>query len=102
MEKFKIYSNDAYDFNNIAQIQDFYKLTGKNDVLKKIEKADKNKLYMRIVADKSDNSVTMSLFEPRISQNPQIKLPDLLIDYEEYTIKEADGFIDLSEYMEFN
>lgn len=101
MNKFKIYSNDAYDFNDIGQIEDFYKLTGKKEVLKKINENNKNKIYMRIVADKSDNSVTMSLFEPRTSQNAQIKLPDLLLDYEEYAIKDADGFIDLSEYMEF-
>ncbi|MDD3014711.1 MAG: hypothetical protein PHC34_13505 [Candidatus Gastranaerophilales bacterium] len=101
MEKFKIYSNDAYDFNNVAQIQDFYKLVGKKDVLKKITEANKDKIYMRIVADKSDKSITMSLFEPRTSQNVQIKLPDLLLDYEEYKIKEADAFLDLTEYMEF-
>jgi len=101
MEKFKIYSNDAYDFNDAEQIQDFYKLIGKKDVLKKITESNKDKIYMRIVADKSDNSVIMSLFEPRISPNAQIKLPDLLLDDQEYTIKEADSFLDLSEYMEF-
>jgi len=101
MDKFKIYSNDAYDFNDVGQIEDFYKTIGKKEVLKKINDSNKSRIYMRIVADKSDNSVTMSLFEPRTSQNAQIKLPDLLLDYEEYTIKEADSFLDLTEYTEF-
>lgn len=101
MDKFKIYSNDAYDFNDLGQIEDFYKIIGKKEVLKKINDSNKDKIYMRIVTDKADNSVTTSLFQPRTSPNPQIKLPDLLLDYEEFTIKEANAFLDLSEYMEF-
>lgn len=102
MEKFKIYSNDAYDFNDLAQIEDFYNLIGNKAVLKKINDSNKDKIYLRIVADKKDGSVIISLNQDRSQEAAKFKLPDLVLDDLEFTLKEADKFIDLSEYMEFD
>ena len=102
MEKFKIYSNDAYDFNNLSQIEEFYNLIGNKAILKKINDSNRDKIYLRIVADKSDNSVAISLNQDRSKEAAAIKLPDLVLDYLEFTIPETDKFLDLSEYMELD
>lgn len=102
MEKFKIYSNDPYDFNCIEQIIDFYKLIENKDALKKITDSNKDKLYLRIIADKAENNVIATLFQDRTKEASHIKLPDLVVEYSEYTLAEAESFIDLSEYMEFD
>ena len=102
MEKFKIYSNDAYDFNNLSQIEDFYNLIGNKAVLKKINDSNRDKIYLRIVADKADGSVMISLNQDRSKQAAAIKLPDLVLDDLEFTLAEAEKFLDLSEYMEFD
>lgn len=101
MEKFKIYSNDPYDFNDIEQIEQFYKLTGNSNALKQITKAEKEKIYLKIFADKKLNEVEISLIENRKNGNGKIKLPDLVLDYAECSIKDAEKFLDFSEYIQF-
>ena len=100
MEKFKVYSNDPYDFYDLQQIADFYELIGNKAVLKKIDDSNKDKIYLRIVADKSENNVLLSLYQDRSKEKSHIKLPDLVIDDQEFTISAAEKFLDLSEYME--
>lgn len=102
MEKFKIYSNDAYDFNDLEQIGDFFSLVGNKSILKKINDINKDKIYLRIVVDKSEDNVAISLNQDRSGEVTSIKLPDLVIDYQEFTLSESQKFIDLTEYMEYD
>jgi hypothetical protein len=102
MEKFKIYSNDPYDFNDYAQIEEFYKLIKNQTVLNKISDENKDKIYLKIVTDKKEDLVEVSLIQSRKNETARIKLPDLVLDYQEFKIKDADKFIDLTEYMEFD
>lgn len=100
MEKFKVYSNDPYDFYDQAQISEFYALIGKKDVLKKINDENKDKIYLRIIADKAENNVLMTLYQDRSKEVSKFKLPDLVLDDAEFTLPEAEKFIDISEYLE--
>lgn len=102
MEKFMIYSNDPYDFNDFAQIEAFYKALGKNDVVSKITDETKDKIYLKILADKKEGTVEISLIQSRKNSGAKIKLPDLVLDYHEMSLKEAGPYLDLSEYMEFD
>lgn len=102
MEKFKIYSNDPYDFNDINQILEFYQLVGNKGVANKITDENRNKIFLKIVVDKSDDNVAVSLIQNRKGESTKVKLPDLVIEYAEYTVAEAEAFIDLSEYTEFD
>jgi len=101
MEKFKIYSNDPYDFEDRAQIKDFYTLVGNKEILKKLNENPESRVYVKIVADKKENSVQISLFQDRSKEVAKFKLPDLLVDCMECSLKEAENYIDLSEYVEF-
>lgn len=102
MEKFKIYSNDPYDFNDIDQIKEFYKLTGNKKVLEQITESNKEKIYLKIFADKKLNEVEISLIENRKNGNSKIKLPDLVLDYTECSIKDTEKYLDFSEYNQFD
>ncbi|MEW5819954.1 MAG: hypothetical protein AB1782_07160 [Cyanobacteriota bacterium] len=102
MEKFVLYSNDPYDFNDIEQIKEFYKLRSKDDILKKINDGNKDKIFIKILADKKENSVEISLIQDRKSESGKIKLPDLVLDYEELKLKDVEKYLDLSEYLEFD
>lgn len=102
MEKFKIYSNDPYDFNDLDQIKDFFKLLGKQEVLKKITETNKDKIYLKILADKKENNVEVSLIQDRSKEVSKIKLPDLVLEYFEFSLKEANQYLDLTEYTYFD
>jgi len=100
MEKFKVYSNDPYDFYDLKQITDFYELMGNKDVLKKITAENKDKIYLRIVADKAENTVLISLYQDRSKEAASIILPDLVIEEQEFSLKESEKFLDMSEYLD--
>jgi len=102
MDKFKIYSNDPYDFNDIEQIKGFFKLLGKQEILKKINETNKDKIYLKILADKKENNVEVSLIQDRSKEVSKIKLPDLVLEYFEFSLKEAEQYLDLSEYTYFD
>lgn len=102
MEKFILYSNDPYDFNDLQQIIDFYTARNKKDVLKKIDESNKDKIFIKILAEKKQNNVEISLIQNRKQESGKIKLPDLVLDYEELTLKEVEKYLNLSEYMEFD
>jgi hypothetical protein len=102
MEKFKIYSNDPYDFNDYKQIEEFYKLIGNDKVIKNLSEEDRGKIFLKILADKKEQLVEVSLIKDRSSESSKIKLPGLVLDYQEFKLNDAEKFLDMSEYMEFD
>jgi hypothetical protein len=100
MEKFKIYSDDPYDFKDLKQIEDFYNVIGKKEVSKKITPENQDKIYLRVLIEKSENTVFVTLNQDRSKDVAKIKLQDLVLDDMEFSMEEAQKFLDLSEYIE--